>query len=72
MVALEETATYDETLKLVTESELSRIPVYRNSLDEVAGVLHAKTLLADVKKASPPSVPARQVRDASPSSCRKS
>jgi putative hemolysin len=50
VVALEETATYDETLKLVTESELSRIPVYRNSLDEVAGVLHAKTLLADVKK----------------------
>jgi putative hemolysin len=50
VVALEETATYDETLKLVTESELSRIPVYRNNLDEVAGVLHAKTLLADVKK----------------------
>jgi CBS domain containing-hemolysin-like protein len=50
VVALEETATYEETLKLVTESELSRIPVYRNSLDEVAGVLHAKTLLADVKK----------------------
>jgi len=50
VVALEETATYEEALKLVTESELSRIPVYRGSLDEVVGVLHAKTLLAGVKK----------------------
>ena len=55
VVALEETATYDEALKLVTESELSRIPVYRGSLDEVVGVLHAKTLLADVKKGIEPS-----------------
>ena len=55
VVALEETATYDEGLKLVTESELSRIPVFRGSLDEVVGVLHAKTLLADVKKGIEPS-----------------
>ena len=54
VVALEETATYDEALKLVTESELSRIPVYRGSLDEIAGVLHAKSLLADVKKGIAP------------------
>jgi len=54
VVALEETATYDEALKLVTESELSRIPVYRNSLDEIVGVLHAKSLLADVKKGIAP------------------
>src|SRR5205814_10260364 len=52
-IALEETATYDEALKLVTETELSRIPVYHGSLDEVVGVLHAKTLLADVKKGIP-------------------
>jgi putative hemolysin len=55
VVALEETATYEEALKLVTESELSRIPVYRGSLDEVVGVLHAKTLLADVKKGIQPA-----------------
>jgi putative hemolysin len=55
VVALEETATYEEALKLVTESELSRIPVYRGSLDEVVGVLHAKTLLADVKKGIAPA-----------------
>ena len=55
VVALEETATYEEALKLITESELSRIPVYRGSLDEVVGVLHAKTLLADVKKGIEPA-----------------
>ena len=55
VVALEETATYDEVLKLVAESELSRIPVYKNSLDEVTGVLHAKSLLADVRKGIEPS-----------------
>jgi CBS domain containing-hemolysin-like protein len=54
VVALEETATYDEALKLVTESELSRIPVFRGSLDEIGGVLHAKSLLADVKKGIAP------------------
>jgi CBS domain containing-hemolysin-like protein len=54
VVALEETATYEEALKLVTESELSRIPVYRNSLDEIVGVLHAKSLLADVMKGIKP------------------
>jgi CBS domain containing-hemolysin-like protein len=55
VVALEDTATYEEALRLVTESELSRIPVYRGSLDDVLGVLHAKTLLADVKKGIQPS-----------------
>ena len=54
VVALDESATYDEALKLVAESELSRIPVCRGSLDEVVGVLHAKTLLADVKKGIAP------------------
>src|SRR5437763_14899168 len=55
VVAVEETATYDEALTLVSESELSRIPVYKGSLDEIVGVLHAKTLLADVKKGIQPS-----------------
>src|SRR5437763_3932805 len=55
VVALEETATYEEALKLVTESELSRIPVYRGSPDEVVGVLHAKTLLAGVEKGIEPA-----------------
>jgi CBS domain containing-hemolysin-like protein len=54
VVAVEETASYDEALKIVTESELSRIPVYKNSLDEIVGVLYVKSLLADVKKGIAP------------------
>jgi CBS domain containing-hemolysin-like protein len=54
VVALDESASYDEALKLVTESELSRIPVYKNSLDELVGVLYVKSLLADVKKGIEP------------------
>jgi len=50
VVALEESASFDETLRLVSESELSRIPVYRNSLDEIVGILYVKSLLKDVKK----------------------
>jgi putative hemolysin len=55
VIALDETSSYDDALKLVTETELSRIPVYRGSLDDIAGVLHAKTLLADVRKGIQPS-----------------
>jgi CBS domain containing-hemolysin-like protein len=47
VVALEATATYEETLKLVTESELSRIPVYRETMDEVIGVLQSRQFLAE-------------------------
>jgi putative hemolysin len=55
VVALDESSTYDETFKVISETELSRIPVYRNSLDEVIGVLFVKTLLSDVKKGIPPA-----------------
>jgi putative hemolysin len=50
VVALAEGAGYDEVIKLVTESELSRIPVYRETMDEVVGILNAKLLLGEVKK----------------------
>jgi len=55
VIALEDASTYDEALKLVTESELSRIPVFRGSLDEVIGVLQAKSLLVDLKEGIPPA-----------------
>ncbi len=54
VVSLEDNASYDEALRLVTESELSRIPVFKGSLDEVVGVLYVKSLLADVKKGIAP------------------
>jgi putative hemolysin len=50
VVALEESASYDEVMKAVEETELSRIPVYRGTMDEVVGVLYVKTLLAVARK----------------------
>ena len=50
VIALDESAGYEQTLKLAIESELSRIPVYRERLDEVVGVLYVKLLLADIKR----------------------
>jgi putative hemolysin len=55
VVALEDSANYDEVMKLVEETELSRIPVYRGSLDEVVGILYVKLLLADVRKGIDPA-----------------
>jgi len=55
VVALEASSTYDETLKLVTESELSRIPVYRETMDEVIGVLQARRFLAEQRRGSTPA-----------------
>jgi len=50
VVALDAGATYDEVMKLATESELSRIPVYRETMDDVAGILYVKLMLADLRK----------------------
>jgi CBS domain containing-hemolysin-like protein len=55
VIAFEESASYDELMKLVEETELSRIPVYRGTMDEVVGVLYVKTLLSDVRKGIDPA-----------------
>ena len=55
VVALDESATFEEVMKLVEETELSRIPAYRGSLDEVVGVLYVKLLLVDVRKGIDPA-----------------
>jgi CBS domain containing-hemolysin-like protein len=55
VIALEDSATYEETMKLVGDSELSRIPVFHDSLDEVVGVLNSKSLLLEMKKGLSPA-----------------
>jgi len=45
MIALRATATAAEALEMVREHEYSRMPVYRDDLDDIVGVLHAKDLL---------------------------
>ena len=54
VIALPENATFDETMTLAVESELSRIPVFRETMDDIVGVLYVKKLLADVKSGVSP------------------
>jgi len=44
MVAIPETATFDEIRDLVREEGHSRIPVYRDDIDHIVGVIHVKDL----------------------------
>lgn len=43
--AVSENLTFKEVLELITENGYSRIPVYKDNLDTVIGVLYAKDLL---------------------------
>ena len=45
IVALEDTLTFDEVVRVVKESAYSRIPVYKESLDNVVGTLYTKDML---------------------------
>lgn len=49
VVAIPDDASRDEVLQIIVESEHSRIPVYRGSLDEIVGIVYARTLLADIQ-----------------------
>jgi putative hemolysin len=44
IVALPETATFAALKALLREQKLSRLPVYRGSIDNIVGILHAKDL----------------------------
>ena len=41
IVALPETASFEDVKTLLREHKLSRLPVYRGTLDEIVGMLHA-------------------------------
>jgi putative hemolysin len=44
VVALPDSARFDEVAKALREHKFSRVPVYRATLDNVVGILHAKDL----------------------------
>ena len=46
IVALKESATAGEALEIVRKHEFSRMPIYRDDLDHITGILYAKDLLA--------------------------
>jgi putative hemolysin len=45
VVALDEEATLDEALKAIVERGFSRVPIYRDTIDNVTGIIYAKDLL---------------------------
>ena len=45
IIAVEEDATYEEVLKIAATERYSRIPVYRETIDDIIGILHIKDLL---------------------------
>ncbi len=51
ITAVVETSKLDEIVAAFAESGFSRLPVYRGSLDDIAGVVHSKDLVAYLSKA---------------------
>ncbi|MCB2199417.1 hemolysin family protein [bacterium] len=59
MAAIGEDASIDEAIELVRERGHSRIPVYRNDVDHIVGILYAKDLIGHNGNGSPsPTLPA--------------
>ncbi len=50
VVALDIEATYTEVMRLIVESGFSRIPVYKESFDNIQGILYVKDLLPHLEK----------------------
>jgi len=50
MVALERELTVEEAADVVAQARRSRYPVYGESLDDIAGVVHAKDILTAVRQ----------------------
>jgi gliding motility-associated protein GldE len=49
---IEESADFQTLLHHITEQHYSRFPVYRQTLDEIVGMLHTKDLLAHINEPS--------------------
>ena len=53
IVSIEHDATPEEMMALLAEKQVSRIPVYRETLDDVIGTIHIKDILACVAAGRP-------------------
>lgn len=50
IVGIEKSATFEEAMKIVSESEHSRIPIYDGSVDDIVGILFVKDLARDLQR----------------------
>jgi len=46
IVALAETASFEEVGRVLREHQFSRLPIYRGAVDNIVGILHAKDLFS--------------------------
>lgn len=46
IIAIEESASQQELMSLLSEHQFSRIPVYKDQLDDIIGTIHIKDILA--------------------------
>ena len=60
VVALDLDLTPREILRIIEDEGYSRLPAFRNSLDEIAGVLHVKDILPVISQLERLSVPSRE------------
>lgn len=58
IIAIEENTTKEELLALLSEKQFSRLPVYRETLDEVLGTIHIKDILSSLAKDETIDIPA--------------
>ena len=45
VVALEETASMDDLMKIILEKKISKIPLFQGNLDNITGIVHADNLI---------------------------
>lgn len=53
IIAVSEAASFDELIKLFAEAGHSRLPVYRESLDQIIGMIHIKDVFAILATGAP-------------------
>src|SRR5690606_15396274 len=54
IIAIDESAGFDEVVALFVDAGHSRLPVYRENLDEVVGMIHVKDVFAVLAEGRPP------------------
>jgi putative hemolysin len=64
MVAIEDTASLQEALVVITAAGVSRVPVFHETLDDIRGILYAKDLLPSLAGPAPDVDLARLARPA--------
>lgn len=56
VVSIEADASTDEIVQIISESGMSRFPVYDDSLDDILGILNSRTYLLNLREGNPKTV----------------